>query len=40
MTGNMILVEAGERSLDLGIEKETEGREKLKEVVKEVLILE
>ena len=32
MRDNMVSVESGEKGLDLGIEKETAGREKLKEV--------
>ena len=32
MRDNMVSVESGEGSLDLGIKKEREGREKLKEV--------
>ena len=32
---NMISVEAAERSLDVGIEKEHEGREKMKELLQE-----
>ena len=40
MRDNMVSVESGERSLDLGIEKETEGTEKLKEVSTERLKIE
>ena len=36
ISGNMISVEAAERSLDLGLEKEEEGRQKLNQVLQEI----